>query len=1192
MPPASGVRVAPTVAAMAAIAQVEPLTTARALRGPVRLPPARGAVRRGGRVAARGAVRAPAGARRGLGPRRDDRVEPDRLAEPLEALEPGVPPELVRLAAWLAAEYCSTPARALGLVLPPGTGRAGPRAHRARDGADGGRGGGARGRASARLTRQREALEQLRARGETPARSWRRPRRRCDGCEARGLVALERRARRRRPHARARSAPRPRRAPALTPAQAQALAAVAAAIEAAARRALPPARRHRLGQDRGLPARRGRGAGARPRGDRARAGDRADPADRRALRGALRRRPWRCCTRDWATASATTSGCACAAARRASASGRARPCSRRWPTSGWWSSTRSTTPPTSMRATRATTRGAVAERRARERGAVLLCGQRDAAAGERARAAAPAAAHARVDGRPLPPVEVLDMRGAPGRAAPAHPRGARARAPGARARRSCCSTAAAGRTSCRAAAAGRCGSARTATSRWCCTAPRARSPATTAATASGCRERCDACGSSSVARHGAGTERLEHELPEALGEPGFPVFRLDSDIAAAGRGAADAAGALRARPRRRALGTQMVAKGHDFPDVTLGVVLDADATLRFPDFRAEERTFALVAQLAGRAGRGAGRRARCSCRRSRPTRRRSLCAARHDADGFLAGELARREALRYPPFADSSGSCASREDPAPRSPRPRPCARALELAGAAVLGPAPLFRLRGRERGQLVVKAGERAAAVRAVGAAVDAVRAARGRAARRDRSGVDARSAVAHGSDHWLSPVAPERRTNARPQMNRSASRIDRGRDRADERQRARARARAPELDPETAARRAAALAHVRKFGDPVLKSRALPVERFDDALRAEIARMGELMRRRARASASPPPSSASCTACSSTASARTRRSPRWSIPRSSGRAARRETVEEGCLSLPGVPRRRRAPAARPGARAGRARRGDRDRGVGAGGARDPARDRPPRRRPDARSHDARRSASRRCARCARRPRPRAPRSGRAVRTVFLGTSDFAAAVLERLAGERAPSLAGGHPPRPPAGPRPQAGRAAGRRRGARARDRRRPAGERQRRTDAGERSPPPRPTASCVCAFGALIKEPLLSEHTHAQRPSVAAAALARRGADRAGDHGRRRGDRRVDHARHRRTRQRAGVPRRAEPIRPDDSYGTLARAWRASGGELLVRALDEWPRSSWSRTTAARPTPTRSTPRTARSTRPPGG
>ena len=92
------------------------------------------------------------------------------------------------------------------------------------------------------------------------------------------------------------------------------------------------------------------------------------------------------------------------------------------------------------------------------------------------------------------------------------------------------------------------------------------------------------------------------------------------------------------------IGTQMVAKGHDFPDVSLGVVLDADATLRFPDFRAEERTFALIAQLAGRAGRG-GRRAACSCRRSRREARAILHAARHDSDGFLAGELERRRAL-------------------------------------------------------------------------------------------------------------------------------------------------------------------------------------------------------------------------------------------------------------------------------------------------------------------------------------------------------------------------------------------------------------------------------------------------------------------------------------------------------------------------------------------------------------------
>ena len=97
------------------------------------------------------------------------------------------------------------------------------------------------------------------------------------------------------------------------------------------------------------------------------------------------------------------------------------------------------------------------------------------------------------------------------------------------------------------------------------------------------------------------------------------------------------------------IGTQMVAKGHDFPDVRLGVVVDADATLRFPDFRAEERTFALIAQLAGRVGRGG--EGRVLVQTIAPEARAIAYAARHDSDGFLAGELQRRAALRYPPFA-------------------------------------------------------------------------------------------------------------------------------------------------------------------------------------------------------------------------------------------------------------------------------------------------------------------------------------------------------------------------------------------------------------------------------------------------------------------------------------------------------------------------------------------------------------
>ena len=100
----------------------------------------------------------------------------------------------------------------------------------------------------------------------------------------------------------------------------------------------------------------------------------------------------------------------------------------------------------------------------------------------------------------------------------------------------------------------------------------------------------------SIARHGAGTERLEHDLASL----GKPVLRLDADINDAGA----VLSAFERAERAILVGTQVVAKGHDFPDVDLGVVLDADSTLRFPDFRAEERTFALVTQLAGRAGRG------------------------------------------------------------------------------------------------------------------------------------------------------------------------------------------------------------------------------------------------------------------------------------------------------------------------------------------------------------------------------------------------------------------------------------------------------------------------------------------------------------------------------------------------------------------------------------------------------------
>jgi primosomal protein N' (replication factor Y) len=230
-------------------------------------------------------------------------------------------------------------------------------------------------------------------------------------------------------------------------------------------------------------------------------------------------------------------------------------------------------------------------------------------------------------------------------------------------------------------------------------------------------ERCDACGSPSVARYGAGTERLEAELVDALD---VPVFRLDADTA----GTKDAVPALLARfaaaPAGLLIGTQMVAKGHDFPDVTLGVVVDADSTLRFPDFRAEERTFALIAQLAGRAGRGP-RGGRVLVQTAAPGAPAIVAAAHHDTRGFVTGELARRQALGYPPFTDLIRVvCSAAAPAAPRAAAGEIAQAAAVARGATVLGPAPLFRLRGRYRSQVVVKALDRAAAIAAVRVAVD----------------------------------------------------------------------------------------------------------------------------------------------------------------------------------------------------------------------------------------------------------------------------------------------------------------------------------------------------------------------------------------------------------------------------------------------------------------------------------------
>jgi primosomal protein N' (replication factor Y) len=219
-----------------------------------------------------------------------------------------------------------------------------------------------------------------------------------------------------------------------------------------------------------------------------------------------------------------------------------------------------------------------------------------------------------------------------------------------------------------------------------------------------------------VARHGTGTEQLERELA-GLVDP-LPVFRLDSDVAAAS-GIAGVLSAFEDADAGVLVGTQMVAKGHDFPDVTLGVVLDADATLRFPDFRAEERTFALVAQLAGRSGRGE-RGGRVIVQALEPDARALRHAAGHDANGFLADELPRREAFSYPPFGHVIRVVCSSEEAGPETEAAETVRERIAEAAVPVLGPAPLFRRQGRYRAQLVVRSGDREGAIEAVRRAVE----------------------------------------------------------------------------------------------------------------------------------------------------------------------------------------------------------------------------------------------------------------------------------------------------------------------------------------------------------------------------------------------------------------------------------------------------------------------------------------
>jgi primosomal protein N' (replication factor Y) (superfamily II helicase) len=709
------------------IAKVEPLTPARALRGPFdyRLAGALEGVGVGSMLVV------PFGRRRLLGVvvelAERSEVPPERLVQPLAALEADVPEPLVTLGLWVAREYVSTPARGLALVLPPGTGTGAARPLRPRRSlraalTDEGRRALA---ARARLGRRQAAVLEVLTAGPASvvavARHAGADHSTLRSLERRGLVRLE-------------NAAEPARRPSLdgvgaragpvepTAAQRAALDAIVARLEAPS----SPVLLHGV-----------TGSG------KTEVYLRAVAAALELDRSAIVLVPEIALTPQTAGRFVERFGDAVAVMHS-----RLSPRERY---DEWWrmrrGEARVCVGPRSAVFAPFTDLGlivldeehdgsykqegdprydarVVAERRAALEGALLVTGSATPRPESLVRCERIVLAR-RVDGRGLPPVEVVGMAGTAG---PLHER-TRQELDGVRRRGEKAIVLLNRRgwsnfLSCRL-----CGRA------WECpdcdvTLVLHRAADEMACHHCGHRERvpsaCPDCGSVSVARHGAGTEQLERGLEELV-RP-LPVFRLDSDVAAA----AGIATVLRRFDQAEAgvlVGTQMVAKGHDFPDVTLGVVLDADATLRFPDFRAEERTFALVAQLAGRSGRGS-RGGRVIVQALDPDARALRHAAAHDSDGFLAGELPRREAFAYPPYGHLIRVVCSATDAGPEQAAAEAIRVRVAGAGVPVLGPAPLFRRQGRVRSQLVVRSRERETAIEAVRGAVEAVAADRAHAA------------------------------------------------------------------------------------------------------------------------------------------------------------------------------------------------------------------------------------------------------------------------------------------------------------------------------------------------------------------------------------------------------------------------------------------------------------------------------
>ncbi len=235
---------------------------------------------------------------------------------------------------------------------------------------------------------------------------------------------------------------------------------------------------------------------------------------------------------------------------------------------------------------------------------------------------------------------------------------------------------------------------------------------------------CPACGSPYLRQFGAGTQRVEAELKNLFED--WPVVRMDADTTT-GKGTHERLlASFAAESSAVLLGTQMIAKGLDFPHITLVGVISADVLLNLPDFRAGERAYQLLEQVAGRAGRGADA-GRVIIQTYWPDHSAVVAASEHCGASFYASERVLREQLGYPPFGRLANLVV-------RARASQVAARACASAHAAlkaglpsdwsVLGPspAPLNRLKGVWRWHCVIKSPADAAIGRVTSAALENV--------------------------------------------------------------------------------------------------------------------------------------------------------------------------------------------------------------------------------------------------------------------------------------------------------------------------------------------------------------------------------------------------------------------------------------------------------------------------------------